>query len=149
MTEKSIENLIIYHIHRISRQWGRQSAILYEREFGLKLTEVWVLQLIGDFPEATISQLTRHSHMDKAAISRAVRGLEQKELVVRLAPPDDRRLFLLTLSPSGLEIYAKVVPLREERQKRLVENLNASERAALFRTFDKIYAQLGSEAADD
>lgn len=149
MTGKNIENLIIYHIHRISRQWGRQSANLYEREFGLKLSEVWVLQLIGDFPDTTISQLTGHSHMDKAAISRAVSGLERKKLVTRLAYPDDRRLFRLALSAAGQEVYAKVVPLREGRQKRLEARLDAGDRAALFRAFDKIYAQLGSEVADD
>lgn len=149
MTQRQIENLIIYHIHRISRQWGRQSAHLYEREFGLKLSEVWVLQLIGDFPETTVSQLTGRSHMDKPAISRAVSGLERKNLVVKKSQSEDRRIFNLALSPAGRDIYMKVVPLREERQKRLEERLDAMDREALFRAFDKIYAQLDQELSDE
>ena len=149
MTDHRVDALIIYHIHRISRQWGRQSALLYEREFGLKLSEVWVLQLIGEFPDATMSRLTEHSHMDKAAISRAVGGLERKGLVERLADPEDRRLFRLNLTKAGLAIHARVLPLREARQRRLEDSLDAEDRAALFRAFDKIYAQLAEDAADD
>lgn len=71
---------------------------------------------------ATITELSEHLHLALASTSQAIDQLVQSGLVERREDANDRRHRLVTLTPAGAEIVARVRQARiEESARRLAE----------------------------
>ena len=80
--------------------------------------------------------------MDKVAISRSVSRLEQRGLLIRQVAAADRRRSELCLSEAGKAIYEEIVPLARAFEQRLLDSLDAQQRAQL----DELLATLQAAA---
>lgn len=58
--------------------------------------------------EKTLNDLAAHLYLDKSTASRVVDALERKGYVERAPHPADRRALLLTPTPSGRELHARI-----------------------------------------
>jgi len=76
--------------------------------------------------------------MDKVAVSRAVAGLLEAGRLLRDTHGRDRRRSVLRLSPAGERIHDAVAPLALAFERRLLEGIDAGERALLFRLLDRL-----------
>lgn len=86
--------------------------------------------------------------MDKVTVSRAAIALHERGLVERAPHPADRRSHLLTLSPSGRELYASVAPKALELEARLFRHFAEAEIAqfvAMLRRIDTVALALAGE----
>jgi DNA-binding MarR family transcriptional regulator len=105
----------------------------YRKRFGLKIPEWRVMAVLGDAGSATQRDLTAATVMDKVAVNRAVKVLEDRGLVGRVPNPEDGRSHLLELTGEGRAIHAEVMPLARATEHELVEGLAAGEEDALRR----------------
>ena len=71
-------------------------------------------------------------------ISRSVASLEAKGMITRAPDPADARRQTLRLTPEGRAAYDAVMPMCVEGEARLVESLDADERATLEALLDKL-----------
>ena len=55
----------------------------------------------------------------------------------------------VSVTAKGKALYKAVLPVAQQRQAQMISTLNESERLALFRTLDKLYATIGDTAATD
>ena len=103
-------------------------------DIGLSLTQLKVLQLLAEGPgEHALKELTEHLALSLPAVSRAVDGLVQRDLIRRTEDAEDRRMKRVALTPKGTDLAADLVRLRFQGLDEFVAGLTAKQRAALDR----------------
>jgi DNA-binding MarR family transcriptional regulator len=106
----------------------------YRKRFALKIPEWRVIAVLGDTASGrglTQRALTRATLMDKVAVNRAVRVLEERGLIARLPNPVDGRSQLLELTQEGRAIHAEVMPLALATEHDLLASFAPEEQAML------------------
>jgi DNA-binding MarR family transcriptional regulator len=107
----------------------------YRRRFGLKIPEWRVMAVLGDRGEGggamTQRALTAATLMDKVAVNRAVKVLEERGLVARVPNPVDGRSHLLELTGEGRAIHAEVMPLALATERDLLSGFAPDQQAML------------------
>lgn len=110
----------------------------YRKRFGLKIPEWRIMAVLGDCSPAgsgagglTQRALTAATVMDKVAVNRAVKVLEERGLIARVPNPGDGRSHLLTLTVEGRAIHAEVMPLARATERDLLADLAPGEEAVL------------------
>jgi len=109
----------------------------YRKRFALKIPEWRVMAVLGDGGEGggrmTQRALTAATVMDKVAVNRAVKVLEERGLIARVPHPDDGRSYLLALTGEGAAIHAEVMPLARATERELLSGLAPDEEIMLRR----------------
>ena len=109
----------------------------YRKRFGLKIPEWRVMAVLGDGGAGggamTQRALTAATVMDKVAVNRAVKVLEERGLIARVPNPGDGRSHLLALTGEGRAIHAEVMPLARATEADLLAELAPGEEDALRR----------------
>ena len=116
----------------------------YRKRFGLKIAEWRVMAVLGDCcgpgggqgggpggGAMTQRALTAATVMDKVAVNRAVKVLEDRGLVARVPNPGDGRSHLLALTGEGRAIHGEVMPLARATEADLLADLAVEEQATL------------------
>lgn len=103
----------------------------YRKRFALKIPEWRVMAMLGDAGSMTQRALTAATLMDKVAVNRAVKVLEERALVARVPNPGDGRSHLLALTDEGRAIHAEVMPLALATERELLSGFAADDQARL------------------
>ena len=103
----------------------------YRKRFGLKVPEWRVMAVLGDAGTMTQRGLTAATVMDKVAVNRAVKVLDERGLIARVPNPGDGRSHLLALTGEGRAIHAEVMPLAKATEQELIAGLAPGEEAML------------------
>ena len=122
----------------LAERVSRAVAQVYEDRFDLTRSEWRVIAALGVNRRMAAKDLGPYSTLDKMQVSRAVARLEKAGHVEREENRRDRRTMILRLTPSGLALYGKIVPLVVARESYLLEAISAEERAALDRQMDAV-----------
>jgi DNA-binding MarR family transcriptional regulator len=98
--------------------------------------------------ELTPSRLARETFASPAAVTKRVRGLEQRGLVERRADNRDRRIAHLTLTDAGRDLIDRIMPQQLSYERALLSRLPGPEQADLARILGDLLllleGQLGS-----
>jgi DNA-binding MarR family transcriptional regulator len=106
-------------------------AEAYRAQFGLRIPEWRVMAVLGDAGALTQRELTRATLMDKVAVNRACKGLEDRGLAARTANARDGRSHHLELTGEGRAMHARIMPLALAIEAQLFAGLSDAERATL------------------
>ncbi len=109
-----------YQLSVASNAVSQRIARVYQGEFGLKVTEWRVMAMLGDAGAQTQRELTARTLMDKVAVNRACKSLEQRELARRVPNRDDGRSHHLELTDHGRTMYGAIVPLAKRAERDLL-----------------------------
>lgn len=131
-----LEHFLPYRLSVLSNRISQDIARLYADRFELGITEWRVLAVLGRRDGLSAREVAERTAMDKVAVSRAVASLLAAGRIERETHGDDRRRSVLRLSPAGRAIYEDVAPMALAYQRRLLEGLDETQRAALFRLLD-------------
>ena len=136
-----LESFLPYRLSLLSNTVSRGVSTAYRKAHGLSVTEWRVVAVLGRFPGLTASEVAQRTAMDKVAISRAVKRLQQRRLVTRSPHREDRRRLPLRLTPgAGVGLFKAVVPKALACEARLLAALDEREKAALDRLLVKLQA---------
>jgi len=105
------------HIRRASRILTQvyDSAL---RPTGLVVNQFTLLVAIHLFEPVPITQLAQELFADQTTVTRNIKLLERQGFVA-IAPSEDRRIKLVSLTVEGQTVLAKALPLWEEVQAKL------------------------------
>ncbi|MBC2652217.1 MarR family winged helix-turn-helix transcriptional regulator [Novosphingobium aerophilum] len=106
-------------------------AEVYRERFDLRLPEWRVLAVLGDAGALTQRDLARSTGMDKVAVNRACKALEDRGLVRRSPNDRDGRSHHLELSEQGLAIHREMMPTAFAIERRVFADLSETERLQL------------------
>lgn len=123
-------------------------ADAYAREFGLRIPEWRVMAVLGDAGARTQRELTTQTLMDKVAVNRACRALEDRGLATRTANERDGRSHHLELTAEGQAMHGRIMPLALEMERRMFEGFSAGERDTFRRLLERVREAAGEIDAD-
>ena len=90
-----------------------------------------VLMTLADTGQITLNELTKTVARDKSQMTRLIRHLEAKGLVLREASPDDGRVSLVVLTPKGLEVVDELMQTVAEVIDEILEPISENEKRTL------------------
>ena len=123
----TLQQFLPYQLSITSNAVSGRIAIEYRSRFGLSVPEWRVMAVLGDAGAQTQRELTRRTLMDKVAVNRACKVLEERDLASRLPNELDGRSHLLRLTASGKAMHAQIMPLALEMEERLFADFDTAE----------------------
>jgi DNA-binding MarR family transcriptional regulator len=123
---KSLEDLVAVRIVRISEVIARLAIQTIEQRFGLRNTDLRLMNLLDGKQGVTVNEIARRAHIDKAWVSRSLRELECSGLVARRSHRPDSRVRMVSLSAKGRALLERVRPLAAAHERRLLAGLEES-----------------------
>ena len=117
-------------------------AVEYRSTYGLKIPEWRVMAVLGDSGARTQRDLVHATRMDKVAVNRACKVLEERGLVQRSPNARDGRSHHLELTAAGKDMHGKIMPHALEMEQRLLAPLSEAER----KQFVSLLARIGASA---
>jgi len=133
-----LERFLPYRLIRLSHAISRGIAASYQQEFGLSIAEWRVLAVIARFPGSSASELGEHTGMDKVSMHRAVRALQQRQLIASDQSARDRRRQHLRLSHAGLSLHDQIAPRALAFEQQLLAALDSEDQALLHALLDRL-----------
>lgn len=115
-----------------------------DHQLGISRGEYVILFCVAQNPGITAQDIVAASGRPKNSISVAVAKLERKRLIVRKRNKEDGRQMELRVTPAGQATYRKVVPLLQERERKMLAPLTATER----RQFDALLLKVANRVSD-
>ena len=128
-----LADFLPYQLSIASNAVSNRIAEVYRSRFGLKIPEWRVMAVLGDRGALTQRALTEATVMDKVAVNRACKALEERALLARAPNAHDGRSHHLALTASGQAMYGEIVPLAQEMELRLFGALTEADRTGLRR----------------
>lgn len=105
------------------------------RTFGLTPSQFDVISTLGNTPGMSMNKLAEKTLVTKGTLTGIIDRLEQKGLVRREVPSDNRRSFTVVLTPAGEWVFEQFFPAHIAYLKERFERLDKEEleeiRAAL------------------
>lgn len=136
---ESLDEVLTYRISMLELLLSRAVGAVYSDHFGLNTHEWRVLAAVSVWGPIEAVQVSRWATVDKAAVSRAVRGLLDKDLLERSLHERDGRKITLELTPAGQRTVKAVVQRIGVIQERLFKGYDrrkVREFFALMRTLE-------------
>ncbi len=133
-----LEEFLPYRLNVCASLVSQALSRIYTERYKIGVPEWRVLVTLGQFGAMTAKGVGVHSHMHKTKVSRAVSLLERRKLVTRRVNRADLREAFLSLTPSGRDIYSELAPIALEFARKLLETVDADDRAALDRAIKKL-----------
>ncbi|MFN3517313.1 MAG: MarR family winged helix-turn-helix transcriptional regulator [Novosphingobium sp.] len=113
----------------------------YRARFGLKIPEWRVMAVLGDAGPLTQRELVGATRMDKVAVNRACKVLEERGLLARSPNARDGRSHHLELTGAGRGVHGEIMPIALDMERRLFAPLSTSEVQTFKGLLARIYAQ--------
>lgn len=122
---------VLAALHVLTNQIGHAYLGKLQAEFGLTPAEWRTMLTLHQNPNSTAADIIQQWSMDKMAISRAIRKMEDLGWVAREVNPDDRRSLVLSLTPDGKRQYDKILPTANALYRDIVSPLSRKQLADL------------------
>ena len=137
----------VAQVRRFNRFYTRQIGALnrgfLESEFSL--TTVRVLYELRHRERTTASALVEELALDPAYLSRMLRELETKGLLVRTRSRDDRRQTILRLSAKGKRVFDTIDKRQESAVAEMIRPLKSNARREVVVSMERIERLLDAE----
>lgn len=141
MTHESpleLARFLPYRLSLLSNLVSGAIAARYSERFGLTIPQWRVMAVLAIEPGLSAADVALRTAMDKVAVSRAVATLLRAGRLERHTHAEDRRRSQLQLSETGRCVYADIVPIAREYETLLVDALDAADRDALDRIWQRL-----------
>lgn len=134
-----LEHFLPYRLSLLTNTISQGIAETYRKNHDISIAEWRVLAVLGGFAGLSASEVVERTAMDKVAISRAVKCLEEKGLLERRTDPADRRRQSLFITASaGQTVLSQVVPLAQHYESALLSALDEAEMKQLSFIMSKL-----------
>lgn len=124
----SYEGEIVYRLYEISKQTSPK----FERCTGISHSRLDLLNKLYEVDEISQTALQKEVNIDHAAVTRHLKQLEEKEVVIRRKCTNDNRFTFVRLTEEGRE---QILAYRDEKQKfisKVLAGFSKEERSMLL-----------------
>lgn len=118
-------------------------------ELGLNLSEASLLAFVEENGAHTQTQLAERLGLGRAATGSVVDALEAQGFVQRQPDPDDRRVWLVSVTAQGKEMVERVTGLDQVLRKQLRAGISREDRQQLAELLLRLGNNLAGVLADD
>jgi len=133
---EQLRDFITFRLSRMQVKLNAQASETLKKYVNLTLVEWRVIAFIAMLQPTGVADLSQQLGHDKSLLSRTVKKLRDKELVVEERDSVDTRRSNITLSSKGLALYRTNLPRMKKRQQALMQGISIKDQEALFRALD-------------
>lgn len=126
----------------IANKLTHGASALYRRQFGIGVIEWRCMALLAIEPWIAPGRICQVIGLDKAAVSRSVRALENNDLVAVRANSQRSRFHEIALTEKGRALHDRIIRLALERERRLLADLEPDECETLIRALNKLHRRI-------
>jgi len=137
-----LKKYLPYRLSVLEQQISKTIAQKYTKQFGLSRMEWRVMSTLAMFEGKSAKEIRQFTQLEKMQVSRAIKGLTEKQLISQKVSPNDQRKNLLTLTGKGLSIYQLIVPLVVEEEKTIFESFSKNELEQFHQLIHKLCLSL-------
>jgi len=137
---------LVPHVHRATHRVGLQ---LDSHPLGATQAECHVMAHLLEKGPSTVAELHRALAHRRSTLTSVLDRLEGRGFVHRGAAPDDRRTFLVELSPAGRKAAVWAHGALAELERRALARVTAAELARCVEILDRIAAGPARSAGRD
>lgn len=109
------------------------ASAVYRPLFGIGITDWRLMALLAAEPWVVASHICNSTGLDKAAVSRSVRSLQDLGLIDVRPDRRDQRRQMIALTSKGVALHNRIVELAVAREQALLEGLSEADRETLLR----------------
>ena len=117
-------------------------------ELGLNLTQASLLVFVHESGPRRQTQLARRLGQGRAATGATVDLLEHRGLVERQADPEDRRAWLVTITPAGKDLVGPINEIDRVLREELRRDIPRSDRQRLAELLLRLQSNLARILSD-
>lgn len=133
-----VRDLLTFRMAMIAAANDRIGQGWLKADYGLRLIEWRVLALVAAMQPVRFNQVARALLVDKGQLSRIVRRLVSRGLVVASPDDDDLRTVLLSLTDDGAVVHRAALATALVRNDLVLSALTDEEATMLFHLLDKL-----------
>ena len=137
-TQTRLTDFMPYRMAITSNAVSSLIAEEYRSEFGLKIPEWRIMAVLGDAGALTQRDLVRATLMDKVAVNRACKVLEDRGFLQRSPNEHDGRSHHLELTVAGREMHARIWPQAVEMYEKIFASITTREQDKLRAILEKL-----------
>ena len=141
---RNLESLLSFRLTNLSRKFAIGGSRIFQTRFGVNARELRSLLILGTYGSLTSTEIADIAHMDKGTISRAVKALMQRGLILGEVEQADLRRSTLRLTAKGQALFESCFAASRARMKMVLEALTLDERGQLALLLDKLEDRLDS-----
>lgn len=138
MSDLPLQSFLTYRLARLNAALNRQAGQILQKNGPLKIPEWRLIALLAVYGEMNGRMISDIAGLDAGLASRTMHGLKQRGLIACNRRGEDRRTVWAKLTLDGAALHARIRPLMQQRQERLLAALTPEERLAVFRIVDKL-----------
>lgn len=141
-TDLTVEDFLTTMLTQLVNALRRTVTQPYAEQFELTVPEWRLLALLAHAKELPFAELVVQSTSDKALVSRTLRLLEQRRLVMLTsAGSTPRKKLICRITNEGMALHDQVIPLARRHQAAVLRLLDTGEREALYRALRRLHTQ--------
>lgn len=140
--ELQLESFLPYLVNNLADRISTGLSRIYADEYGLSIPEWRVLANLAEHGVLNAKQIVSTTGMEKSKVSRAVKNLTERGLIVQRRKEADNRARDLALTAAGLALYGDLVPHALAWEGELLDCLSVSE----YRDFMYLLGKLRQRA---
>ncbi|WP_170763851.1 MarR family winged helix-turn-helix transcriptional regulator [Ruegeria lacuscaerulensis] len=134
---RELESNLTFRIATVNKVLEQQTTKLIS-DTSLGLTGYRVMRVVSIFKEITVSELSRQMVVDRALISRVSAALVEQGYVEYHEDAANKRKKLISLTPEGQTLMAKLAPRFERRRAQLENAIGETAMQGLWHALDAI-----------
>jgi DNA-binding MarR family transcriptional regulator len=123
------KGLLHIQFHLVARLSERQAEKDHQKVFGMPLSEMKIIALVGSQGTLPFRALTEDGFFEKGHASRMVSSLVRRGLVRDRLNPEDKRANILRLTPKGEAVYARSAAFAARNDQRWLDVLSKKQHA--------------------
>lgn len=142
MQKINVERHATAQINMLANKLMMKASAAYTKKFGIGMVEWRVISVLSAIPSCSVQNISDTLGLDKAAISRAVKKLEDKKYIEINGHLEDKRIYVIDLTDLGHQLYEVASDFAIEREKQLLEELEDVEKELLFQLLKKLRSKV-------
>lgn len=120
-----------YLLEHVSSMLHRQSDQVLQERLGIGLSQLKILEALESHPQTKQRSLADFLGQTEASVSRQIKLLQQKMLLVSRVDPEERRRHLAALTPKGVKITLAAREVLQQFHDDMLAKLNNREQGQL------------------
>ena len=139
-----LERYVPAFVTFIANKLSRTATVLYQKKFGVNVTEWRIMSLLAIEPGITAARICSVIGFDKGPVSRTLAAMQKRNLIEIKAGPKDGRTNSISLSAKGRTKHNAVIVSALERERRLLSCLSPRERETLIDLLRRVHSNIAS-----
>lgn len=133
---------ILHYIQHLAVLLHRQSDQVLQEQLGIGVSQYRILQVLQNNPSIQQKQIANLLGQTEASISRQVKLMQQRAMLVAQVNPQNRREHLTTLLPKGERLLEAGAQVLLHYHKPSLDSLSGKEQVALAKLLTQLYQTL-------